>query len=203
MTDTYVNFADLASHETEGIDYQIRIQKKLSPFIALAIHGGGIEVGTSELTIALVENQHSYYLFEGLKSSGNSILHITSTHFDEPKALELVNQADYLVSFHGFTDSVNKHTQIGGKDLELRQKIYESLIANGFSAEILQEPNRLMGGEPSNITNKTRTGRGVQLEISTAQRNAFFGTNTRAGRQKTQTEEFYRYINAIKSVLPN
>ncbi|MDP1471840.1 poly-gamma-glutamate hydrolase family protein [Priestia megaterium] len=202
MTDVYTNYNDLAIHETQGTDYQIRIQKELSPTVVLAIHGGGIEGGTSELATALAGNQDSYYLAEGLKPSGNEVLHITSTHFDEPQALHLVNQAKYVISFHGYQDSTNKHTKIGGKDLELRKKIYKALITNGFSAEIIQEPSKLKGFESNNITNRTKTGKGVQLEISTAQHNAFFEKNTQTDRIKTQNKEFWRYVKAVKSTLP-
>jgi len=203
MADTYQNYADLADSEVEGTDYQIRTQKKDSPIIALAIHGGGIETGTSELAIAAAGDQNSYYLFEGLKSSGNGVLHITSTHFDEPQALELVPTATYSYSFHGFSDSENKHTLVGGGDLELRQKVYDALVANGFSAEILETGAELGGSDPDNIANKTKSGKGVQLEISTLQRKSFFGTNTREGRPQTQNEEFYRYVEAVKSTFPS
>jgi phage replication-related protein YjqB (UPF0714/DUF867 family) len=42
----------------------------------LAPHGGGIEPGTSELAEAVAGEGLSFYAFEGLKRSGNAVLHV-------------------------------------------------------------------------------------------------------------------------------
>ncbi|WP_176519039.1 poly-gamma-glutamate hydrolase family protein [Priestia megaterium] len=202
MSDKYANFSALAAAETYLIDYHIQYGIRPSGIMMIAPHAGGIESGTSELTLEMAGNDHSYFLFEGWKSSGNTDLHITSTNFDEPNALRMIRQADYLFSFHGYSDSVNKHTKVGGLDRTLREQVYNALIAAGFSAEILPDEDLISGTEPENFANKTRTGKGVQLEMSSAQRNAFFDTNTRADRRNTQNLEFYNYARAVKSVLP-
>ncbi|MFE7821392.1 poly-gamma-glutamate hydrolase family protein [Priestia megaterium] len=202
MSDKYKNFEELSEAEEYGVDYRIRFANRPSNIITMAIHGGGIETGTSEVAIGIAGDITSLYLFEGMKSSGNGDLHITSTNFDEPTALEMVSKADYAYSIHGYADSINKNTKIGGADKELKQKVYESLIAHGFSAEILEEGTALAGSDEENICNKTTRGMGVQLEISTAQRNVFFGKNTAADRQNTQTQEFYNYTQAIKNTIP-
>ncbi|MMZ63662.1 hypothetical protein D1872_259320 [compost metagenome] len=167
----------------------------------MAIHGGGIETGTSELTRDIAGLSHSYYLFEGLKPSNNGDLHITSTNFDEPNALRMVAEASYCLTLHGYADSLKKHTLIGGADHNVKLQVYNKLIAAGFSAELLDEDNPLSGSDPNNIVNKDKRKMGVQLELSTLQRNAFFGINTRADRKNTQTEEFYRYTQALKDVF--
>lgn len=202
MADKYKNFEDLAKAEKYDVDYRIRYEERPSNIIAIGIHGGGIETGTSEVVLDLAGTSHPYYLFEGIKSSGNGDLHITSTNFDEPTALEMVSQAEYAFSIHGYADSINKNTKIGGADKELKQQVYQSLIAHGFSAEILEEGTALAGSDEDNIANKTSREMGVQLEISTAQRNVFFEKNTAADRQKTQTQEFYNYTQAVKNVFP-
>jgi phage replication-related protein YjqB (UPF0714/DUF867 family) len=43
---------------------------------------------------------------------------------------------------------------------------------------------------------------GVQIEISKAQREAFFATNTRNERKNSKTQEFFEYISAIRSAFP-
>ena len=200
MSDKYANFAELSASETYGVDYQIVFESRPSNIIAMAIHGGGIETGTSELTVDIAGSLYSYYLFEGLKSSGNQDLHITSTNFDEPNALRMVGEADYCLTLHGYADTV-KHTKVGGADHDLKQEVYDKLIEAGFSAEILPEGTSLAGSDSDNIVNKDRRGMGVQLEISTPQRNAFFGINTRADRKNTQTAEFYAYTQVLKDIL--
>jgi phage replication-related protein YjqB (UPF0714/DUF867 family) len=201
MSDTYANYADLSASETEGVDYQIVATPRTSNIAIVAIHGGGIETGTSELTVDTAGESYSSYLFEGLKSSGNGDLHITSTHFDEPNAIQIVTASEYCVTYHGYADSTNKHTKIGGADHDMKQQVYTKLLEAGFSAEILPEDDPIAGADPDNIVNKTTRGMGLQLEISTAQRGAFFGTNTRAGRKNTQTDEFYRYTQVVKDII--
>jgi len=201
MADKYQNFAELAASEVYGVDYQISYFSKPSNKIIMAIHGGGIETGTSELTRDIAGTTYSYYLFEGLKSSGNGDLHITSTNFDEPNALRMVAEASYCLTLHGYADSLKKHTLIGGADHNVKLQVYNKLIAAGFSAELLDEADRLSGSDPDNIVNKDKRGMGVQLELSTAQRNAFFTINTREGRQTSQTAEFYKYTKVLKDVF--
>ncbi|MFK7678717.1 poly-gamma-glutamate hydrolase family protein [Bacillus sp. Wb] len=201
MADTYKNYAELSASETKGVDYQISYFSKPSNKIIMAIHGGGIETGTSELTRDIAGTLHSYYLFEGLKSSGNGDLHITSTNFDEPNALRMVAEASYCLTLHGYAHSIKKHTLIGGADHNVKLQVYNKLIAAGFSAELLDEADRLSGSDPENIVNKTKRWMGVQLELSTAQRNAFFSKNTLADRKNTQTAEFYKYTQVLKDVF--
>ena len=74
--------------------------------VVLAIHGGGIEGGTSEVALAVAGFHpatfaqaadglefHDLWIFEGLLSCCNSKLHVTSTEYDDPIALELVQNA--------------------------------------------------------------------------------------------------------------
>lgn len=201
MADKYQNFADLAANEVEGTDYRITVMDRPSEIAVIAIHAGAIEGGTSELTQEVAAETFSSYMFEAIKSSGNTALHITSTHFDEPRALDLVGKSAYCLSLHGYSDTVNKHTLIGGADHDIKQQAYQALVAAGFSAEILPEEDRLSGSDPENICNKTTREKGLQLELSTAQRGAFFTVNTSSGRKNSQTDEFYRYTAVLKDVL--
>jgi len=202
MPDKYASFSELASYEVYNQDYKIQFEIRPSNIIMLAIHGGGIETGTSELAVGLAGNEYSYYIFEGLKKSGNADLHITSTHFDEPHALTIISKEDYAVSFHGYNDKSEKHTKIGGADKTLRSKVHEALVSKGFSTEILSDQDPFSGTSPRNITNKTARRMGVQIEISKAQREAFFATNTRNERKNSKTQEFFEYISAIRSAFP-
>ncbi|MGB8946501.1 MAG: poly-gamma-glutamate hydrolase family protein [Streptomyces sp.] len=48
--DTYKSFAELAAHETEGVDWSREAHRvPESDMVHLAVHGGGIEVGTTEV----------------------------------------------------------------------------------------------------------------------------------------------------------
>src|SRR5512140_144768 len=97
----YTSFDELRQHEREGVDFTRKATKRGSRIAVIAPHGGGIEPGTSELATAIAGWNYSSYTFEGLKSEGNELLHVTSTLFDEPKGLDIVEHADIVVAIHG------------------------------------------------------------------------------------------------------
>lgn len=201
MADTYADsFALMKARKYES-DFSMRLKKGRSGIIYFTPHGGGIESGCSELSEFSASAEDSYYAFEGRLGSGNSVLHVTSTHFNEPNAVKLVHQHKVAVSYHGYADSAVKNTKIGGLDEQLRNFIGEEFTAAGIPWE--QEPagSDIAGAEPGNIVNETTRGMGVQLEISTMQRNAFFTTNTAAGRRGSTTAEFQTYINSVKKAV--
>lgn len=199
MTDTYANFAELAANTIEGTDWHIEATKRASNRAYIAIHGGGIEKGTSELVLFAANGVHSEYAFEGWRTSNNGELHITSANFDEPIALDIVEDSYYVTSFHG-CDGTEKHTLIGGLDSTAKQDCYDALTAAGFSCEIVPVGGYLAGTDPDNICNKGIPNAGLQLELTTAQRSAFFGTDTRAQRKNTTLPEFHAYVAAVVSV---
>jgi phage replication-related protein YjqB (UPF0714/DUF867 family) len=202
MADLYGNFEELRQANIYGEDYHILMAVRPSSKIAFVTpHGGGVEVGCSELCIFSAGTEHSLYAFEGWKSSGNGDLHITSTNFDEVNGLNVIHDSHYTVSYHGYYDATNKNTKCGGMDLELKHLIYENLINAGFNAEIEPDNSPITGQDPDNLVNENKRGKGVQLELSTAQRNAFFGTNTRADRRNTVTTEFNNYVKCVMDAL--
>src|SRR5918995_7180661 len=118
--------------------------------IVMAIHGGGIEKGTSEIALATAGYHpatlipaldghalHDFWLFEGLLSSGNGRLHVTASHYDDPIATELVQNSRRCISLHGCTAAQAKgKIQIGGRDHELRGIVLEELTTARIPAEI-------------------------------------------------------------------
>ena len=89
--DKYANYKELSAHQQIGKDYTIHIQYALPDIVILAIHGGRIEAGTSEIARGIAGERWSFYDFRGKKKKNNRDLHITSTCFDEPRALNLVS----------------------------------------------------------------------------------------------------------------
>ncbi|MGF9741578.1 poly-gamma-glutamate hydrolase family protein [Priestia megaterium] len=200
MADLYANFEALRKVNVYGTDYHILYGERNPVVTFFCPHGGGIESGCSELTIYSAGQNYSYYCFEGFRASGNTDLHITSTNFDEPNCKAIVSKATYTVSYHGYSDTV-KNTKVGGLDFALKKRIQNKLIAGGFTAEIEPDDSSITGQEPDNIVNRNLRGKGVQLEISTPQRNAFFGTNTRSQRMATITQEFKNYVACVLSAI--
>ena len=71
--DTYLNFAELSANEVYGVDYKIDSKDNGSAVAIIAIHGGGIEVGTNQLAKAVSDlGSYNYYAFLGLLKTGNT-----------------------------------------------------------------------------------------------------------------------------------
>lgn len=162
--DPHADFATLAAHHREGADYRIVVRPRPSPILVLAPHGGDIEPGTSELAEAIAGDDHSLYCFEGVSPKAFERLHITSTRFDEPRALAMAAQAATVLGVHGLA-AVGMGVLVGGRDGELAARIAMALAARGFAAR-RAAAGRYAGLQPKNICNRGTTGRGVQLEIA-------------------------------------
>ncbi len=199
MEDRYKDFGDLASHETENSDFQVRSQERHGAAAIIAPHGGGIEPGTSELAEAIASPDLSFYAFEGIKRNNNGVLHITSSRFDEPKALALVTASPRVVALHGEQDCRDEVVFLGGLDKRLGRRIEAELQAVGFVVEIHDDPY-LQGVEKSNICNRGQSSRGVQLELSQPLRRSFFQSFDRNGRQH-RTEQGDRFVDALRKAL--
>ncbi|MFC7440197.1 poly-gamma-glutamate hydrolase family protein [Laceyella putida] len=197
MKDTYADYAELARHEQVGKDYSIHLRFQSARVGVFAIHGGGIEVGTSELALAIAGKDWSYYLFSGDKTNDNHRLHLTSTRFDEPLARQLAGQCERIIALHGATGK-EERVYVGGLDNEWRQRIKESLAKRGFVAA--DPPLHLGGKEPENIVNRGRRKKGVQLELTTALRHAFFQGKGRTARMHP-TPRFHAFVEAVRVAI--
>ncbi|MFF9839617.1 poly-gamma-glutamate hydrolase family protein [Streptomyces sp. NPDC013740] len=130
------------------------------------------------------EPQRDFWMFEALQNSAAQ--HVTSTGCDDPAALAVCTNNLYAVSVHGKEDAVNKEIVIGGLDERLKRNLAAAFRANGLKSGYADATMNVTitmngtdpgidGNSPSNIVNRTRTGAGAQLEISTALRSAMFG----------------------------
>lgn len=203
MADVYASYTELAAVETEGVAYERR-QALLagSTWASIAIHGGGIEPGSGEVARAVAAGLMNFYEFAGILTSDNTRLHVTSTHFDEPRALGIVADSDRTLSFHGFTGDGTPVTALGGLDTVRGEAIRAALTEAGFT--VIDAPQEIGGTSPSNIVNENEIGAGVQLEMSRALRASFFpnGDLRRAMRDSGQrTEAFVRYVAAIRAAM--
>jgi phage replication-related protein YjqB (UPF0714/DUF867 family) len=162
--DKYCDFADLAAHETEGEDYRITVLSRPSSGIAvIAPHGGLIEPRTGDIARAIAGEEFNLYVFEGSKPSGNQALHVTSHRFDECSCLALLRGCSHAITVHGYT-GYNEAVLLGGLDVDLKACMAELLRQAGFTVKI--SGHRFQAAEPANVCNRSRTGRGVQLELS-------------------------------------
>ena len=179
----------------EGSDFRIHTRTGSSGVLVLAPHGGGIEPGTSELARAVAGEEHALYLFEGIQRGDNKPLHITSTHFDEPRCLQMLAETRFVLALHG-CNGQKPRLYIGGLFTDARQALQEAFLKAGFPVEE-NVPPALKGRSPRNICNLGQNGQGLQLELSLGLRRLLFKDLTRAGRQQP-TELFEGFVGVCR-----
>jgi phage replication-related protein YjqB (UPF0714/DUF867 family) len=197
MNSWYKNFAELSAVEKKGLAFRVQVKNRRTECVVIAPHGGGIEPGTTELATAIADRSFSLYTFDGIRLSGNEILHITSTLFDEPKGMRLIRSSKRVLAIHGCGGS-DQTVYVGGLDLVLGDHIILSLRDAGFEA--VRATTQFLGTQPDNICNRGRTGQGVQLEITEGLRRSMFKGLEREARRETKPM-FRIFVNAIRQVL--
>lgn len=196
--DRYACFAELCRHEREGTDFVILTKESGAPLLVMAPHGGGIEPGTVDLAHAIAGDDHAFYAFKGIKAAGNTVLHITSNRFDEPRALRMARRAEWVLAIHGCRETGGV-VYVGGRDGTRGRAIHRALHEAGFDVRESQRPG-LSGTNPNNICNRGYSGRGVQLELSDGLRRQMFDhLRRRTGRRKTAL--FYRFVMVVRGAL--
>ncbi|MGH7874632.1 MAG: poly-gamma-glutamate hydrolase family protein [Candidatus Binatia bacterium] len=194
--DTYNDFAELARNTKEGRDFCVRLQNRPGTTVVIASHGGGIERGTSEIAEAIAGDDHSFYMFKGIRSHGNKELHITATHFDEPRCMATVNASPHAIVIHGERSSQDI-AFLGGRDEAMLNRLHDLLVAEGFN---VQTHNDLQGRDEENICNRVQSKRGVQLELSKGLRLSFFEALTKRGCM-TKTERFEQFVAVVRQAI--
>ncbi|OFV27786.1 MULTISPECIES: poly-gamma-glutamate hydrolase family protein [Staphylococcus] len=198
MSDLYSSMIELQGKEN---NWSIEMNTNKSNVLSFAPHGGGIEAGSSELALLISQKLDcNYFTFKGKLPSDNVKLHVTSTRYDNPELLNLMRNVDYSISVHGYADNEYARTLIGGSNEELKEIIKCHLRSRGF--DVQDAPTHLAGTKLNNITNKTKTGLGVQLELSTKQRKSFFSNDDFSRKIREDRYRWravmYEYAQAIE-----
>lgn len=195
--DCYSNYRELAAHQIAGRDYSISLTRRASPITIVAPHGGGLELGTSEIACAIAADLFSLYCFEAIAEDDSGILHLTSTRFDEPQAIELIGRSHTVVTIHGCADAVPV-VFVGGLDQRLKALLIDRLARAGFDAQ--DDNSHHAGSSPLNLCNRGRRGQGIQLEITRGLRRQMFAGMRYHARRET-TPVFTKFTTAIRQVL--
>lgn len=198
-TEEYRTYGELERRQREGIDYRIDIREGNSGIAIVAPHGGGIEPGTTEIAREIAGTEHAFYVFEGMKATNNSDLHIKSKTFDEPRLASLVSKEEIVLTVHG-CEGEEEVVYVGGLHKALKKEIHALLSHAGF--RVRTSPNLKMEGKsPRNICNRGRAGAGVQLELSRGLRKQMFlDLETYKGRD-TKTDVFFKFISILRNTI--
>jgi phage replication-related protein YjqB (UPF0714/DUF867 family) len=194
----YQSYFELKKNEVEGKDYCIHFREGNSGILVMAPHAGDIEPATGELADSVAGDEHSFYAFWGMKAKNNARLHISSTCFDEPLAVDLAQRSNLVLTIHG-SRAKRKVVYLGGRDQKAKDIVKKSLQ----QIEIpVGELSRLPGLKPENICNRNRFGKGVQLEISAGLREEFYEGDSDAALNMGH-RNFVGLVKAIRGALRN
>ena len=201
--DKYNSMTDLKSDTEECKDWEIETRNETNPTVIAAIHGGGIEPGTTEIARELADQTGSgFYSFRGIRYENNRYLHVTAIHYDEPKAQKMVRQSERTITIHKASLS-DSDVYIGGRDIALRNRIARVLSERGIS--VTRAEGKLGGKNPHNIVNQNKNRAGVQMELSNQFVRNFFkdGDMSKASREDSDnwTSNFYEFIDGMDEAL--
>jgi phage replication-related protein YjqB (UPF0714/DUF867 family) len=166
MRDKYTSFAALeAGGEIADRDYNTTVRERLqSGVLIIAPHGGGIEIGTTELADLIAADDYSLFAFNGLKPRGrNRDLHITSHNFDHPRCVALAACHCVVLGVHGCKGE-SSQVYVGGLDAELAAVLTGRLALAGLP--VAASGHKYPGTNPLNICNRGARARGAQLEFT-------------------------------------
>jgi phage replication-related protein YjqB (UPF0714/DUF867 family) len=223
---------------TEGVDYARRHRRheRFDDTLAgtddvpkttiLAPHGGGIEPGTSELCLAVAGYHpaslpqvppagvtYDYWMFEGIRETGNAPLHVTSTGCDDGVAVSLCAGSLNALSLHGFDPAPEfpadeQIVLVGGANPALKDLLLAGLRDAHIKGLAAGTSGELNGSKPCNIVNRTlpvgdppQPLGGAQLELSTPLRDAMFTENSRPRRKHTTTQLFWTFVGVCRDAL--
>jgi phage replication-related protein YjqB (UPF0714/DUF867 family) len=172
--DTYSCFAELVAAEApSAFTVQYHVQEDgpadLPRILCIAPHGGRIEPHTDAIAKSCaLALRCSFYAFVGHRPSNNRRLHITSTRFDEPHLLALLAAHDIAIAMHGTKDEPLRAVAfVGGRQRSAAEALVTHLLpASGFTAVLCEPGARFGGAQGDNVTNRGRSGAGLQLEMS-------------------------------------
>lgn len=185
----------------------------------LALHGGAVEGGTSELCLAIAGYRpldlaplndgfgaHDYWMFEGLMSTGNSKLHVTSSNCDDHVALSMAASSLNVLSLHGCKaeqagTADPQAVVVGGLNTDFKSYLKAEFDKVGIAWRDGNEVPDLAGVSPANPCNRTMLGKGGQLEITDKLREAMFTVNTRKGRAGSTTPKFDAFVKACRAAI--
>lgn len=194
----YSSMSELLAREPDG-HYQIEYRIVPGSRVLIASpHGGLIEKGTSLLSDFVAGDDFCRFDFQGIRPRDNfSNLHVSSLNYDSEILQRINDLADITVTIHGFKRlGTGKLTIVGGLDAEGRDQAVQCLNQAGFQA--VPARDLFSGLNPQNIVNRNRRGKGIQLEISTEQRIAFFGdTEVKLLERSRPSDELKSYGRAL------
>lgn len=182
------------------LDYRVRVLDRQAPVTVMAIHGGYIDAGSSDLATALAGRDYNLFDFQGLRAEGSFELHVTSTRFRDPQLTRLLDGSDVAVSVHCMGDADPKYIWLGGLNGKLKRMVQEALESEGFPVNA--DSPGFRGEHPGNVVNLAKA-HGVQLELPRNLMTTMYdGKLFSAGSDRPKrTVVFRRFVRAVRRAI--
>ncbi|GGY04300.1 hypothetical protein GCM10010299_04230 [Streptomyces tanashiensis] len=199
----------------------------------LALHGGGIEIGTSELALGIagydpadvtetskpiLSTTYDYFLFEGLLSTGNKDLHVTSRNCDDHVALSLAASHLNVLSLHGCKyeqlgmpepaiwppTSDPRLAVVGGLNEDFRAALVYEIgkagfpVVDAFDSRYATRLQDFNGSHVTNPCNLTMLRKGAQIEMTTELRQSLFGDSSSRSKRASTWDESNGQFEAFR-----
>lgn len=199
MNDKYNSMSELEAKTTENNDWEIVTRNLGSQVIIAAIHGGGIEPGTTEIAdLTAKKGEYDYFSFKGTKSKGNEDLHVTSRNYDQSVLIEMIKNKTNAVAIHG-CDGDGNIIYIGGKDQKLIHEMTKQFEQLNINVE--QEPEHISGAHDDNIINCCKTGAGVQLELTPDLRKMCFNNQKCNKKSREDKHNWSQFMDEFTTAI--
>lgn len=199
MTDKYNSMSELEAKTTENNDWEIVTRNLGSQVIITAIHGGGIEPGTTEIAdLTAQKGEYDYFSFKGTKSKGNEDLHVTSRKYDQSVLMEMIKNKTNAVAIHG-CDGDGNIVYIGGKDQKLIHEMTKQFEQLNINVE--QAPEHISGAHDDNIINCCKTGAGVQLELTPGLRKMCFNNQKYNKKSREDKHNWSQFMDEFTTAI--
>lgn len=204
--EVYSSFSQLALCEPNS--FEIELEERNSPYSVMAIHGGGIAPGTTEIARAIAGGSYSFYSFRGVKPHGSKYLRIASTVFDEPYALYLVRLSMWIVTVHGCETPPRDAygVIVGGLAAGLREEVCSALrradfnAIDGFRPVDVHVPGALKGSDREDLCNRGAFKEGLQLQLTSELRQELL---PESGAPSTRFDRLHAFAGTVRDVLAN
>lgn len=199
MTDKYNSMSELEAKTTENNDWEIVTRNIGSQVIIAAIHGGGIEPGTTEIAdLTAQKGEYDYFSFKGTKSKENEDLHVTSRNYDQSVLMEMIKNKTNAVAIHG-CDGDGNIIYIGGKDQKLIHEMTKQFEQLNINVE--QAPEHISGAHDDNIINCCKTGAGVQLELTPDLRKMCFNNQKYNKKSREDKHNWSQFMDEFTTAI--
>ena len=167
----YPNFAALSAAENEDKDFRVRIEdRKGSPIVIVAPHGGGIEPGTYKSPRRLRDATCHLLILPGSSRRATEFFTLPARTLTS-RVVQRWLKRPTTCSDHG-EESEEPVVYLGGKDSESGGRVRKALATAGFTVK--EHPNRqLQGLAKRNICNRNRSGAGSSLSSAGSPRKVF------------------------------